>query len=113
MRWVALTGMVRAFPQGDGHPGQRIEVPLSGGRSFRVDDLEFRELTSGEHDEMTFERALLFARAGRNIRCRHWEEGAYIATVNGTLRWCTPDGEARGLLLPGDDMLATDWIVLP
>lgn len=48
MRWVAITVLTRMTPVSDGNPGQRVEIPVSGGRTFRLEDLDARDLASDE-----------------------------------------------------------------
>lgn len=111
MRWVALAGLVRAETLGDGH--QRLEVPLSGGRMFRLDNPDFRELASDEHEAMTFDRALLFLRHGRRVVRKSWSEAPLgnLQLTEGSLHWSLDDSMTA--MLPGEDLLANDWVVLP
>lgn len=111
MRWVALTTLTRMTPVSD---GQRVEVPLSGGRTFKVDDADARELASDDSQPMTFERALLFAKVrGRRIVRKSWDVLALgnLQVVEGHLRWSLDDGMT--VILASEDLLAGDWIVLP
>lgn len=117
MRKFAIAGLVLAHPGTDsagfGSSTMKVEIPGNPGRSFAIERGDLDQLAKPDSDAMRFEQALLFARAGRRIRRRSWSEMPFGSLVvhDGELQWELD--AVMGVLLPGDDLTGSDWIVSP